>query len=163
MSSWYFIETSNGLILTLKSDDEVVLSEREADDNKLWRLDEDGLLHSKTGLVVDIPRSNEDAGVRLIGYHDAHGGDNQRFTFERSTIRSELNSFVFDACGCPMVEKTSRSILSKSDRDTLMISCFRADGYTTQIMILWGDLLRSVPHIKTDVKINQLEYMDHSG
>ena len=91
MSSWYFIETSYGLILTLKSDD-------------------------------------EDAGVRLIGYHDTHGGDNQRFTFERSTIRSELNSFVFDACGCPMVEKTSRSILSKSDRDTLMISCFRADG-----------------------------------
>ena len=63
MSSWYFIETSNGLILTLKSDDEVVLSEREADDNKLWRLDEDGLLHSKTGLVVDIPGSDEDAGT----------------------------------------------------------------------------------------------------
>ena len=96
MSSWYFIETSNGLVLTLNSDDEVVLSEREADDNKLWRLDEDGLLHSKTGLVVDIPGSNEDAGVRLIGYHDAHGGDNQRFTFEGSTIRSELNGFVFD-------------------------------------------------------------------
>ena len=95
-SSWYFIETSNGLVLTLNSDDEVVLSEREADDNKLWRLDEDGLLHSKTGLVVDIPGSNEDAGVRLIGYHDAHGGDNQRFTFEGSTIRSELNGFVFD-------------------------------------------------------------------
>ena len=97
MSSWYFIETSNGLLLTLNSDDEVVLSEeREADDNKLWRLDEDGLLHSKTGLVVDIPGSNEDAGVRLMGYHDAHGGDNQRFTFEESTIRSELNGFVFD-------------------------------------------------------------------
>ena len=124
MSSWYFIETSNGLVLTLNSDDAVVLSkQREADDNKLWRLDEDGLLHSKTGLVVDIPRSNEDAGVRLIGYHDAHGGDNQRFTYERSTVRSELNSFVFDACGCPMVEKTSCSILSKSHRvDALMIS-----------------------------------------
>ena len=64
MSSWYFIETSNGLILTLKSDDEVVLSEREADDNKLWRLDEDGLLHSKTDLVVDIPRSNEESSLR---------------------------------------------------------------------------------------------------
>ena len=97
MSSWYFIETSNGLVLRLNSNDEVVLSaRRKASANKLWRLDEEGLLHSKTGLVVDIPGSNEDAGVQLIGYHDAHGGDNQRFTFEGSTIRSELNGFVFD-------------------------------------------------------------------
>jgi len=97
-SSWYFIETSNGLVLTLNSDDDIVLSERddEAEDNKLWRLDEDGILHSKTGLVVDIPGSNEDAGVGLIGYHDIHGGDNQRFTFDGSSIRSELNGFVFD-------------------------------------------------------------------
>ena len=72
MSSWCFIKTSNGLVLTLNSDDEIVLSQHEVEDNKLWRLDEDGLLHSKTGLVVDVPGSNEDAGVALIGYHDIH-------------------------------------------------------------------------------------------
>ena len=117
-SSWCFIKTSNGLVLTLNSDDEIVLSQHEVEDNKLWRLDEDGLLHSKTGLVVDVPGSNEDAGVALIGYHDIHGGDgggdddgdgdndnghhdiqggdNQKFAFDGSSIRSELNGFVFD-------------------------------------------------------------------
>ena len=71
-------------------------SERdEAEDNMLWRLDEDGLLHPMTGLVADIPGSNEDAGVGLIGYHDIHGGDNQRFTFDRSLIRSDFVKGIF--------------------------------------------------------------------
>ena len=95
-STWCFIKTSNGLVLTLNSDDQIVLSQHEVEDNKLWRLDEDGLLHSKTGLVVDVPGSNGDAGVALIGYHDIHGGDNQKFAFDGSSIRSELNGFVFD-------------------------------------------------------------------
>ena len=118
------------MVLTLNSDDEIVLSQHEVEDNKLWRLDEDGLFHSKTSLVVDVPGSNEDAGVALIGYHDIHGGDgggdddcddgggdddcddgggdndnghhdiqggdNQKFAFDGSSIRSELNGFVFD-------------------------------------------------------------------
>ena len=81
MSAWCFIETFNRLVLSLNEDGEIVLGERVEDDNKLWRFDEDGLLHSKMGSVVDIPGSNEDAGVKVVGFHDKHGGDNQRFTF----------------------------------------------------------------------------------
>ena len=82
----------------MSADNEIVLGQREdgGEDYQLWRLDEDGVLHSKTGLVVDIPGSCEDAGVHLIGYDDVHGGDNQKFSFDGSCIKSELNGFVFD-------------------------------------------------------------------
>ena len=65
-------------------------------ESKLWRLDENGLIHSKTGSVIDIPGSNKSHGVGLTGCNDAHGGDNQRFRIDGGAIRSHLNDFVFD-------------------------------------------------------------------
>jgi len=92
---WYFIETSNGLVLNL-TDDGIILGWRSQVDSKMWRLDENGVIHSKTGSVIEIPGSNTDQGVALRGCHDGHGGENQRFTFDGSAIRSHLNQFVFD-------------------------------------------------------------------
>jgi len=92
---WYFIETSNGLVLNL-TDDGIILGWRSQVDSKMWRLDENGVIHSKTGSVIEIPGSNTDQGVALMGCHDGHGGENQRFTFDGSAIRSHLNQFVFD-------------------------------------------------------------------
>ena len=82
----------------MSADNEILLGQRRdgGEDYQLWRLDDDGVLHSKTGLVVDIPGSCEDAGVQVIGYGDVHGGDNQKFSFDGSCIKSELNGFVFD-------------------------------------------------------------------
>ena len=84
--------------MTLSADNEILLGQRGdgGEDFQLWRLDDDGVLHSKTGLVVDIPGSCEDAGVQVIGHGDVHGGDNQKFSFDGSCIKSELNGFVFD-------------------------------------------------------------------
>ena len=65
-------------------------------ESKLWQLDENGLIHSKTGSVIDIPGSNRSHGVVLAGWHTAHGGDNQRFRIDGGAIRSHLNDFVFD-------------------------------------------------------------------
>lgn len=95
MSLWYFIETSNGLALSL-TDDGIILGWRSQVDSKLWRLDENGVIHSKTGAVIEIPGSNTEQGVGLMGSHDAHGGENQRFSFDGKAIRSHLNDFVFD-------------------------------------------------------------------
>ena len=65
-------------------------------ESKLWRLDENGLIHSKTGSVIDIPGSNKSHGVGLTGCNDPHGGDNQRFRIDGGAICSYLNDFVFD-------------------------------------------------------------------
>ena len=67
-------------------------------DSKLWRLDK-GFIRSKTGSVVDIPASNRNRGVGLKGWRNAHGGPNQKFSFDGSAIRSELHGFVFDVEG----------------------------------------------------------------
>ena len=58
-------------------------------------MDENGLIHSKTGSVMDIPQSIKEKGVP-VGFYKAHGGDNQRFTFDGGAIRSKLNDFVLD-------------------------------------------------------------------
>ena len=92
---WYFIETLNGLVLTLTSDG-IVLGHRKKEESKLWRFDNYGLLESKTGLVVDIPGSSRDIGVRAMGSHDIHYGDNQRFTYNGGAIRSKSNDHAFD-------------------------------------------------------------------
>jgi len=83
------------LVLNL-TDDGIILGWRSQVDSKMWRLDENGVIHSKTGSVIEIPGSNTDQGVALRGCHDGHGGENQRFTFDGSAIRSHLNQFVFD-------------------------------------------------------------------
>jgi len=83
------------LVLNL-TDDGIILGWRSQVDSKMWRLDENGVIHSKTGSVIEIPGSNTDQGVALMGCHDGHGGENQRFTFDGSAIRSHLNQFVFD-------------------------------------------------------------------
>jgi len=97
MSTWSFIEASNGLVLKLTNGG-IVLSRRSQVDSKLWRLDA-GLIRSKTGSVVDIPNSNRRRGVGLKGWRNAHGGANQKFTYDGSAIRSDLHGFVFDVEG----------------------------------------------------------------
>ena len=107
---WYFIETLNGLVLTLTSDG-IILGHRKREESKMWSFDEYGLLHSKTGLVAHIPESSKDTCVRVMGSRRIHGGDNQRFTYDKGAIRSESNDYVFDVeagvmeTGSPIVMK----------------------------------------------------------
>ena len=46
---------------------------------------------------------------------------------------------------------------------SLMSNVLFLDAIASPNTYPWGDLLRSVPNIKTDVKINLQEYNDHSG
>ena len=39
---------------------------------------------------------DDSGGDNDNGHHDIQGGDNQKFAFDGSSIRSELNGFVFD-------------------------------------------------------------------
>ena len=104
--SWFSIESSNGLVVTINpecysypSGSHIVLDEFEGKDGQLWRLDDDGHLHSKTGLVLDIPHSNKCAGVQVQGYGHIHSGANQKFSYNGCSIKSALNGFVLDVKG----------------------------------------------------------------
>ena len=116
--SWFSIESSNGLVMTINPECDsnpagfsfwdkvlkwwcphIVLDEYEGKDGQLWRLDNDGLLHSKTGLVLDIPYSNKCAGVQVQGYGHIHSGANQKFSYNGCSIKSALNGFVLDVKG----------------------------------------------------------------
>jgi len=103
-SDWCLIEAENGCILSQDKDSDrgVVLSHRIPNNCSLWRFDEQGLLHCRVGSVLDIPRSKREAGVQLIGCSHKHGGDNQRFSYDGSSIWSELNGFVLDVKGGPL-------------------------------------------------------------
>ena len=74
--TWFSIESSKGLVMTINPECDsdpsgewwcphIVLDEYEDKDGQLWRLDDDGHLHSKIGLVLDIPHSNKDKGVQV--------------------------------------------------------------------------------------------------
>ena len=109
--SWFFIESSNKLVMTINPECDsdpwgwgcphIVLDGYgwPVKDGQLWRLDDDGHLHSKTGLVLDIPDSNKDKGVQVQGYGHIHSGDNQKFSYNGSSIKSALNGFVLDVKG----------------------------------------------------------------
>ena len=72
-------------------------------DSKLWRLDEDtGIIHSKTGCVMEIHGSTWRQGTHLDGGPLANG-PNQKFSIDGfgsplilRAIRAELNDYVFD-------------------------------------------------------------------
>jgi len=96
---WYLIESDNGLVLEFskKSGSYILLASKHGGDSQLWKLDSQGILHSKTGCVADINEGNRREGTKVIGYCQ-HNGPNQIFVKEGSKLKSQMNGLVFD-CG----------------------------------------------------------------
>ena len=63
---WFFIETTNGYVLDLtKGNGDIKLASKHGEDTQLWKLDTEGILHNKTGMVADIFEGKRSQGTKV--------------------------------------------------------------------------------------------------
>jgi len=100
-TEWFFLQTENGLALTLSlpKGKQLVVDTLTGGDDQLWGWSDGRLMNKEKNFNADVARSNRRDGAKVIAWQPCRPGHNQHWELRRDSIYSTLNGKVMQVSG----------------------------------------------------------------